>query len=155
MRVRFDSGVQDEDLGRGDASGRFGNGTSQGTVLQGGCVMEQPAPKPPPSDDSDDTYNIYRPRCPTERELEELRRQWQQRYSGPQAPYPPRRSQEPPTWFEGEEGSPSYWHAVTMEEKRQSLVDEWNAKQDRTNYFWKVVAAIVIAVVIVIALIGG
>lgn len=58
----------------------------------------------------------------------------------------------PPSWFEGEEGSPSYWHAVTMEEKRQSLEDEWNEKQDKINYSWEVVAAIAIAAVIAAAM---
>ena len=85
-------------------------------------------PPPPPPTDPDDTYNIDR------------------------VPYPPKRPKKPPPWFEGEEGSPQYWHAVTMEQKRQSLEDEWNAKQDKTNYFWTIVVAIAIVAAIAAAM---
>lgn len=80
-------------------------------------------PPPPPTIDLYDTYDIDRRRT----------------------------LPKPPSWFEGEKGSPSYWHAVTMEEKRQALEDEWNEKRDRVSYFWKVVAAIAIAVAVAIA----
>lgn len=38
------------------------------------------------------------------------------------------------------------------EDESTSLEDEWNAKQDRVNYFWTVVAAIVIAAAIAAAM---
>jgi hypothetical protein len=34
---------------------------------------------------------------------------------------------------------------------RHLLEDEWNDKQDRVNYFWKVIAAIAIAALVVTA----
>lgn len=65
--------------------------------------------------------------------------------------YPVSKPPPAPAWFEGKEGSPSYWHAVTMEEKRQRLENErsdkrledrWNLRQDRKSYLWQIVATI-------------
>ena len=53
-------------------------------------------------------------------------------------PPPPRREEPIEPW--------------RREDESTSLEDEWNAKQDQANYFWKVAAAIVIAVAIAVAI---
>ncbi len=37
------------------------------------------------------------------------------------------------------------WEKMSAKDQRYKLEDEWNARQDRAFYFWKVVAAIAIA----------
>ncbi len=57
-----------------------------------------------------------------------LRKQWEEAYRGPS-----------PTGME-----PSI--------KYETLEDEWNAKQDRVSYFWKIVAAIAVGLLLFLLL---
>lgn len=70
-------------------------------------------------------------------------------------PPPPSPRRIDPGWramFDSDEEM-EMWEGMTPAQRRTYLFeDEWNAKQDRVSYFWKVAIAIVIAAAIAVAM---
>jgi len=95
--------------------------------------MGQPVPKQP---------------CLSDSELEEMRKQWEARYTGvgytpPRPPPPPPHE---PRWIEIDDDE---WKESTPAERRKILEDAWIKTKDKTSYTWQIIIAITIAALLV------
>ena len=103
------------------------------------------------------------PKKLSEEERARLVKQWKEKYSGPDCSMrtPPSRPQidlddtydidrRRKLWrkmFDSDEEM-EQWDNSSPQERRRLLENEWNAKQDHVSYFWKIVVAIAVGLLL-------